>query len=406
MNLAIRLRSRRLAILAAATLVVASSPLITAVPASATVPNPTLNCQAESFPTAGTPRGAAPKPFEAQFAATLEGGFLSVHVPGHLGVTFGVPQPAYPTGTLFGEACGVVNLPSLQGPIADSQPGAADNNPGYNHSFILHGPSPGCTFRYVNATDTQPTRTGCDGQKNSDIVPVGLTVPGLPQGLPAQDGYGSADGTINTAILSPAAANGGFNVTFSNTAKATAVLDPAALLQLLGGPALVTLGLPQSVLDQLIALLALPAAPGGECTLAVGDLSQTGDPTYANKPTPPVHLSTDARSSIPVPPATGLPFNGKPVTGPASAGTQPITPTTAGSAVAFANNFPAPAIDSNMPPDPGAPNATAPDGTPTPPSTLCNTVVAQAFSAALGLPAQPGDVTFSAPVGFSAHAAK
>nr|MDQ2726085.1 hypothetical protein [Actinomycetota bacterium] len=205
---------------------------------------------------------------------------------------------------------------------------------------------------------------------------------------------------INTAILSPAAANGGFNVTFSNTAKATASLDPAALLKLLGGPALVALGLPPSVLDKLIALLAAPTPPGGECTLAVGDLSQTGDLTYANTPTPPVNLSTDARSSIPVPPATGPLFDGKPVTGPASAGTQPITPATAGSAVAFANNFVAPAVDSNMPPDPGAPNAT------TAPSTLCNPVVAQVFNVALGLPAPPGDATFSAPVGFSAHASK
>ena len=403
MTLPMRLRSRRLAILATAMLVLAATPLINTATASATIPNPSdkFKCQPESYPPAGTPRNSPGKPYQAQFAATLQGGFLSLHVPGHVGVTFGVPQPGYPTGTLFGEACGVVNLPSLTGPIADPHPGAADNNPAYNHNFILHGPSPNCVYRYVNATDMQPTRTNCDGlQKGgfSDIVPVGLTLPGVMQGLPALDGYGSADGTINTAILSPPAANGGFNVTFTNTAKATAALDPAGLLTLLGGPALLGLGLPQNVLDQLTSLLALPNPPGGECTLAVGDLSLTGLPGAPH--TSPVNLSTDARSAIPVPPATGPAFDGMPVTGPASAGVKPINPATAGSAVAFANNFGAPAVDANMPPDPGAPNATVA------PSTLCSPLVAQLFNVALGLPAKPGDVTFSAPVGFSAHAAR
>ncbi|MDQ6837518.1 MAG: hypothetical protein M3137_04035 [Actinomycetota bacterium] len=387
----LQLRSRRLATIATTTLILAAAPVITSAPASATVLNPTLNCQAESFPPAGTPRNSPGAPFKAPFAATLNGGSLSIHVPGKVGVTFGQPDPlnGYPDGTLFGEACGRLTLPSLQGPIADDHPGAPDNNPGYNHNFILHGPPPGkssvpvdfpvCDFRYVRTTDKDPTTTGCNVNQP---VPVGLTFPGIP-GVTLLDGYGSADGTINTAIISPVAANGGFNVSFTNTAKATAVIDPTKLLTVFGGPALAMLPPDlRGVLAQLSTQLTAGSPSGGECTLAVGDLSQTG---LNASPTPPVKLSTSNPG-------------GRPVTGPASAGIKAINPVTAGQAVAFANDFPASAIDPNMPPDPGAPNAAMP------PATLCNPAIAGLLNQLLGLPASPGDVTFSAPVGFSAHA--
>jgi hypothetical protein len=246
-----------------------------------------------------------------------------------------------------------------------------------------------CTFRYTTYTALNPTTSGCD---LNAPVPVGLTLPGVP-GLPVLDGYGSADGVINAAIVSQAA-NGGLNVTFSNTAKATAVLNPAQVLNVFAGiPASLLSTLSpalQGVLGQLQAGLSQAAGAlggsGGECTLAVGDLSQTGLP--GAPATPPVHLTTD----VPGP-------NGAPVTGPVSAGIKPINPVTAGSAIAYANDFPSAAISPDMPPDPGAPNA----GT-TAPSTLCNPVVAALFNTALGLPTTAPNVTFRAPVGFSAHA--
>ncbi|MGI8752579.1 MAG: hypothetical protein ACR2MN_09765 [Acidimicrobiales bacterium] len=403
----VHLRSRRLATIVTTALILAGAPVITAGRASAAVPNPALQCQPESFPPAGTPRNAPGKPFSAPFAATLNGGFLSVHNPNALaGVTFGVPEPqlGYPMGTLFGEACGLLTLPSLKGPITDDHPGAPDGNPQYNHNFILFGPPgvfdkpplhsivppgyPVCDFRYKNSTDQNPTTSALPGS-TCDLnqpVPVGLTIPGTA--LPVLEGYGSAAGVINTAILSPAAANGGLNVSFTNTAKATAVLNPADLVAIFGGlpanllpPALA--GLP-ALIGEIAAKFAGSAGVlGGECTLAVGNLSQTGLP--GAPVTPPVSLSSEN---------TG----GKPVTGPASSGTQAINPMTAGGAVAAANDFPAPAVDPNMPPDPGAPNAGMP------PTTLCNTMVADVFNLVLGLPAPAGDVTFMAPVGFSAHA--
>jgi hypothetical protein len=394
-----RLRSGRLATLVTAALILTVTPVITAGPASATVPNPVLNCQPETHPAAGTPRNSPGAPYQAPFAANLDGGYLAIHVPDHLGVTFGIPEPGYPNGTLFGEACGRFGLPSLSGSITDPLPGAGsalDNNPHYNHNFILHGPTPGatpplpafpvCDLRYTTYTALNPTISHCDVNAP---VPVGITLQGT--GLPVLDGYGSADGVINAAIVSQAA-NGGLNVTFSNTAKATAVLDPGQLLNVFGNIATSVLSSLSPALQSLLGQLetglqqAAGAAQGGECTLAVGDLSQTGLP--GAPVTPPVHLTTVNPSP-----------NGSPVTGPVSAGIKPINPITAGSALAYANDFPAAAIDPNMPPDPGAPNA----GT-TPPSTLCNPVVAQLFNIALGLPAPAGDVTFRAPVGFSAHA--
>ena len=399
-----RLRSRRLAGLATTALILTVAPVISVTPASAAVHNPVLNCQPETFPPAGTPRNSPGAPYQAPFAATLNGGYLAVHVPGKLGVTFGIPEPGYPNGTLFGEACGRFTLPSLVGPIADPHPGAGgslDNNPQYNHNFILHGPVPGhapplpgfpvCDFRYVTLTAPNPTASG-SGCNENQPVPVGITLGGT--GIAIQDGYGSADGTINAAIVSPAAANGGFNVTFDNTAKATAVLDPSALLNAFSGLAPSFIASLSPALQALLGAITGPltqaagafGSTGGECTLAVGDLSLTGLP--GARPTPPVSLST-------------LKGQGTPVTGPVSAGTKVINPVTAGSAIAFAQDFGSPAINPNMPPDPGAPNA----GT-TPPSTLCNPVIASLFNLALGLPALPPNVTFRAPVGFSAHAPK
>ncbi|MDQ2728139.1 MAG: hypothetical protein M3Y91_09830 [Actinomycetota bacterium] len=393
-----RLRSRRLATIVAAALVMTAAPVISAPSASATVPNPQLNCQPETHPPAGTPRNSPGAPFQAPFAATLNGGFLAIHVPNKLGVTFGFPEPGYPNGTLFGEACGLLTLPSLKGPITDAHPGEP-GNPAYNHNFILHGPIPGlappapgfpvCDFRYRTATALNPTASG-PGCNENQSVPVGLTLGGT--GIAVLDGYGSADGVINTAILSAPAANGGFNVSFTNTAKATAVLDPAALLNMFTNLPASTLASLSGPLQSLLASLTGPLTQGanlvgtggGECTLAVGDLSQTGLP--GAPATPVVNLSTANPG-------------GAPVTGPASAGTQAINPVTAGSAVASANDFAAPAIDPNMPPDPGAPGA----GTMAP-NALCNPVVAALFNTALGLPASPGNVTFRAPVGFSAHA--
>lgn len=342
--------------------------------ASAATFVPKLNCQPETFPAAHAPRNAPPVPYQIPFEATLSGGMLAIRSPtGLAGVTFGAPSPGYPSGTLFGEACGLLGLPSLQGG-SQGNPYGAFNNPRFNNNFILHGP-PSCPARLTPgpcASDSRP-------------VPVSITLAGT--GVPLIDGYGSAAGAITAQLMPTPAANGGLDVNLQATAKATAVIDPAQLINLLSGPG-ITL---TPALQSIIAGFAGQVAPntGGECTLATGDLRQTGLPaSEVGADTSPVHLTTMTSTN---PPSTGLPsvtLHGLPITGPITGGT----------AKTVANTFPVASLSPNMPPSPNAPSATSP------PATLCTPTIAKLFSVFLGLPAAPGAAVFTAPFTFAANA--
>lgn len=367
-------RARRaLGAIAAATMAVTAWPTVGTASAATTFV-PRLNCQPETFPAAHAPRSASPVPYRVPFEATLTGGQLAVRSPtGLAGVTFGAPSAGHPTGALFGEACGLVGLPSLAGG-SQGNPFGAPGNPGYNNNFILHGP-PSCPPRLTPgpcANDTRP-------------VPVSITLGGT--GVSLIDGYGSADGTIAAQILPTPAANGGLNINLQATAKATAVINPAQILSLLTGPGIT---LPPA-LQGLIAGLAGGVAPstGGVCTLAVGDLRTTGLPANqvgANTSSVPMTTMTSTN-----PPSKGLPsvtVRGRPVTGPPTNGT----------ALTVSDNFPVPAISPQMPP---SPNLLPP--TTSAPNTLCTPMVAQLFNVFLGLPAAPGSGVFTAPFTFAVN---
>jgi hypothetical protein len=375
--------------LAAVALVMGMSPAVTSVSASAaTFGGPRLNCPAETYPPAGTPRNSPGAPYQAPFDATLSGGNVRIEVPGALaGVTLGPPTPQYPTGTLFGEACGLLTLPSLTGPIPGKPYGAngaaATGNPNYNNNFILHGP-PACHAR------STPTDPKCD---DTIPIPVELTLQGT--GVPLLDGHGSADGVIPTRILPAPAANGGFNVAFSTSAKSTATLDPAQILSLLPGVATLPLGPLRSAIQAVLDQVA--PHTGGECTVSIGDQRLTGMPAdHIGSFTSPFGLSTQLLPT-PYTLTNGTKITiGQPVTGPV----------TNGQAVAYGAG-PQPPISPYMAPDPEAPGAAPQPPTLPPTSLLCSPAVAQLLNTLFGLDPQsggpPGSTTFLAPVTFSAH---
>src|SRR6202035_5537299 len=65
-----------------------------------------------------------------------------------------------------------------------------------------------------------------------DPIPVTLGITGIP--LPVLHAYGSADGELGASIQHSPAANGGLNVEFDSSAKATSDLGP--ILSVLTAP--------------------------------------------------------------------------------------------------------------------------------------------------------------------------
>lgn len=352
------LRDRRLAAVIAGVVTVGFFAFVPS--AEASTFRHALNCQPESFPPAGTPRNSPGAPYQAQFSASLNGGILPIAVKGALlGVTLGPAEPGYPSGTLFGDSCGLLNLPSLVGPIAGNPYGdAASGNPDYNNNFILHG----------------PPVAGNTMQQNENLpIPVALTLAGT--NVSVLQGTGSAGGAINTQILPAEAANGGFNVAFTTSAKSTASLSVSALqglVNLLSPAAGSVLGLLQGPLDAM--------APGGmsECTIVIGDERKLGLPANEIGPyTTPALLSTAVA-------------HGTPITGPL----------TGASGTAYGGTFVIPPISPDMPPDPAAPGADT-----TPPSKLCSPTIAKTLNALFGITNgdPPGSASFTAPITFTAH---
>jgi hypothetical protein len=392
---------RWLAVAATATLTIGLSPLVAVGTAHATFA-PALQCPPEQFPAAGAARGAASTPYRVPFDAELgvgpsaaggsEGGYIVVNgsngggtgstTTGALSVVLGPKNAEYTTGQLFGNACGYFSIPSLEGDIPAGT-GAEPANPNYNHNFILHGP-PFISTQDVLADPTDPTVQA----DLANEIPVAVEVPGTGVPLASLSGTGSADGDIANAIATTAAGNGGLNVSFDTSAKATATIDLKSTLSLL--PTALTGSLQPGLLDALNSLVNQTANGMGPatCTLTIGDVGLTGYPPANVGPfTNPVHVSTDP--TAPADKAAGA----MPVTGPISNAT----------GIAVSTGIVQPPIDPDTLPDVAAPGA----GT-TPPTTLCNPSVAELLNDLFGLP-QAGSTqqvvadTFVAPVTFRAY---
>lgn len=367
-----------------------------------TVPDPSnpsqsLPCLPEQFPDAGTPRSDPPVPYEIPFTATLGpsadvpnlgGGYLEIHSPSSpFVVTMGGPVSLSAGGTYNGSihasACGRLVLPNETGGIA--------GNPGYGNPLNTPckqqtPPPAGCNFadQYNNNFVFEPK------------IAVAVGLPGLP-GLPVLEGYASANGNLAAALALQPAANGGLNVEFESSAKSTAILNASALCSLTNASPLPLPPALESALQAVCSVSPNAPVPGGECTVALGDLRASGVPQAdIDKGTSgPLGISTtDAETpavlsttqTAPAPLAGGPPAAGQPVTGPI----------THAQAVLVGNNFPIAAIDPNTPPAPSAPGANTSD-----PSTLCTQ--ASLFNSLLGLPSPAGANTFYAPGTFAVY---
>jgi hypothetical protein len=278
------------------------------------------------------------------------------------------------TGHITGNACGVVYLPGESGTVTANPPGAPGNNfaDQYNNNYQFN---------------------------NAGLV-VGISVTGTGGTVPViEDSQGSADGTLQAVFEKSPAANGGINVNFDGAAKATADIQPADLVTALSG-----ITLPPSLSG---LLSGLSGTTGGECTLVIGDLKETGMPasdlavpagssvspvtglTYAQETTA-VKLTTGESSGVD--PSTGktVTMYGQPVTGPI----------TAARATLVSNDFPVAKIDPNTPPSPDAPDASAT------PDTLCTPAFANILNMLVGLPTGVTHSVFSAPGTFAIHTTK
>ena len=340
-------------------------------------PNPPFpSCLAEQYPHGGTARNSASVPYEIPFSATLGqpsvanptgpllyGGYLQI-ANSLLTVTLGGPVvPATGVtpehGSIFATACGLLQLPSQTGGISGNPYGSADlggRDRFYNNNF-----------RFTNP------------------IPVALGLTGIP-GLPVLHAYGSADGELTASIASTPAANGGLNVEFDSSAKATSDFGPilAALLPPLA-PGLTLPGPIASIINGVTG--SVTTATGNECTIPIGNLIKAGVPTndlttvtglsYKDATSPAVLTSQKSRSR------TGAPITG---------------PITNSFATLVGNDFPVGAIDPNTPPSPEAPGATT-----TPANQLCTKSNANLLNQLLGLPSPAGKNTFYAPGTFAIH---
>lgn len=366
-------RVRRLAVVVAAAVSIATA-LGTGPAVADTSPGPSLpkgdarqpaaSCLREQYPHAGAARNSASVPYEIPFTATLGdpvhhkigGGYLQIS-HGPLTFTLGGPKSLIDgSGSITASACGLVNLPNQVGGISGSHYGAPGNGnrDRYNNNFIF-----------------------------DNSIPVSAGLAGVP-GIDLLESYASADGELGASIDPTPAANGGLNVEFEASAKATAVLTVGALRGIanLLGPdvpaALLTL------LAQLASLAPTVPLPGGECTVPIGNLLDAGLPstdlgsvtklTGADN-TNAVHLTTRTSGTM----------TGQPVTGPI----------TGAQAILVSNDFPVAAIDPNTPPSPDAPGANQT------PSTLCTPSNASLFNSLLDLPSPAGDNVFYAPGTFA-----
>jgi hypothetical protein len=365
-------------------------------------PGQPASCQHETYPPTPTEKNGTADPYAIPFTASLgidvngiqEGGYLQVVGPTFT-VTLGGPvegvTPATPLGygQMQGTVCGLVYLPQEAGgvygnPLGSSGNGNRDQN---NNNFLF--------------TD------GVNG------IPVTLSATGI-QGIPLISGYGAAEGNLTATFVKTPATNGGIDVDFSGSAKATAVVNPTQLADLLANLTLLKqLTHLDPELVQLITTLAGKAAGslGSECTLTLGDLQSSGASTADLSAT---GTGTTRASGNEITQATGLTYDQDvaPVTLTTGASSvynsqgqvtqtaygDPVTgPITSAQAGLVSINFPLAKVLPDMPPAVGAPNATEPA------TTLCNSKFASLFDSLLGLPSAPGKGTFFAQGTFAIH---
>jgi hypothetical protein len=306
---------------------------------------PGLNCLPEQFPHAGAPRNAARVMYEMPFTATLgQTDPAGLHIGGYLQIansvvtaTLGGPVRTDPTtgqqyGTVFANACGLVQLPTETGNIAGNPYGfGGDANA--NNNFVFDNP-----------------------------IAVSLSITGIP-GLPVLSAYGAAEGDLAASIDRTPARNGGLNVEFDGGAKSTSDFGPAlsSMLGMVGQPG-VTLPGPLTT-----ALGGAANSQGSACTIGIGNLITDGVPasdvkagvtglSYAQA-TAPVHFTTKTSGKL----------TGRPVTGPV----------TASDATLVANDFPVGAIDPATRPAAGDSGA------------VCSAANAKLLNNLLGLPSVP-----------------
>lgn len=343
-------------------------------------PNPPLpSCLPEQFPHAGAARGTTSTPYEIPFSASLNGGYLEINSPSSLLTVIlgGTAQTLTSgTGAITATACGLLTLPSQTGGISGNPYGTVSNTAAqYNNNFHF---DPG--------------------------IPVSLGLKGVP-GIDLLSGQATADGQLTSSIEPTPAANGGLNIDFFASAKATTIITPTAITGLLG---LTLPGPLTSIINAASGQISTTA--GGVCTVPIGDLRPAGvdatdiaqnlgtyppgNYTQAGKAftftdaTKPVHLSTTLSTNPD--PILHTFFRGEPITGPI----------TGASGVLVANDFPVAKIFTNTAPSPDSNGNYDANATP---STLCTQTSANLFNTLLGLPSPAGYNTFYAPSGFGVH---
>jgi hypothetical protein len=350
----------KIGVAAAALLVPVLAPVPVAFADTSPVPAPPFaSCPHEQFPHAGNARNGSPfEQYEVPFTAGLNGGYLQIQ-NSLVTVTLGGPiNPVTGGGSIFANSCGLFAIPTQSGVIPGS-PGQINQN-----------------FQFNN--------NGTSG------IDVSMSITGVPLSLPTLHAFASASGQLTSQIDLQAASNGGMNVEFYGSSKATSDLGP--MLTFLLGPLGSGVTLPSSIGSIVNGITGnVSASTGNECTIPIGNLLDEGVPsgdltkpasqggtglTYGEATTP-VHLTSQTSGSL----------SGQPITGPI----------TSAQAVLVSNDFPVGAIDPNTPPSPSAPNSSAT------PSTLCSAQNAAIFNQLLGLPSPPGKNTFYAPGTFAIH---
>lgn len=340
---------------------VAAAMAVTAPALADTSPGPNvpgLHCLPEQYPHAGAPRNAASVPYEIPFTATLgQTDAAGLHIGGYLQIansvataTLGGPVRTDPTtgqqyGSVYANACGLVQLPTETGNIAGNPYGfGGDANA--NNNFVFDNP-----------------------------ISVSLSITGIP-GLPILSAFGAAEGDLAASIDRTPAANGGLNVEFDGGAKSTSDFGPAlsGLLGLAGKPTVTLPGPLTSILG------GATNAQGAACTIAIGNLITDGVPASdvrsgvtglsIAQATAPVHFTTKTSGNL----------TGRPVTGPI----------TGSDATLVANDFAVGAIDPNTAPAAGDSGA------------VCSSSNAKLLNNLLGLPSIPNPAKSHYPNSFYA----
>lgn len=315
------------------------------------------HCPSEQYPHAGTPRNGPFVPYEIPFTATLGqkdpagvhiGGYLQI-ANGILTATLGGPVmtdalTGQTYGSVFADACGVVQLPSESGAIPGNPYGFGGDSQ-YNNNFAFSNP-----------------------------IDVSLSLTGFPGLPPVLSAIAANDGQLAAQILKTPAANGGLQVMFDANAKSTSDFGPAfSFLQ--------TLGLSVTLPPAISGLLGqVSNTTGNSCTITIGNEIADGTPA-ADVQSGVTGLShADATTPVTFTTQSSGKLSGRPVTGPV----------TASNATLVANDFAVGKIDPSTVPAPQDKGAT------------CSASAANLLNQLLGLPSIPNPATGHFPNSFYA----